>query len=203
VDSQPIGLVDLQHRLAKVETQNRRLKQLGVAALIILTLFLVMGQAPTKKAVEANEFVLKDDTGKVRIRLCMQDPDFSGGAAFPKMVFLDTKGNTSLEFDGSIPGLSREGADLGGTVQISDVQGHRVSALLADDSGGHFWVAKWKEDAAAWVNPGSVEAGDDNGFLAAVGVEDLVAPTPGQTHKTSAASVVLFDKNKNVIWKAP
>jgi hypothetical protein len=31
----------------------------------------------------------------------------------------------------------------------------------------------------------------------------MVTPRTGETHKTSAASLVLFDKDKNVIWKAP
>jgi hypothetical protein len=44
---------------------------------------------------------------------------------------------------------------------------------------------------------------DDQGFAATLGVKDLVTPRTGETHKTSAASLVMFDKAKNVIWKAP
>jgi hypothetical protein len=44
---------------------------------------------------------------------------------------------------------------------------------------------------------------DADGFAATLGVTDLVTPRTGETHKTSAASLVLFNKDKNVIWKAP
>jgi hypothetical protein len=44
---------------------------------------------------------------------------------------------------------------------------------------------------------------DDKGFSAALGVKELETSLTGETHSTSAASLVLFDKNRNVIWKAP
>jgi hypothetical protein len=44
---------------------------------------------------------------------------------------------------------------------------------------------------------------DPQGFSASFGVTDLITPSTGETHKTSAASLVLFDKKKSVIWKAP
>ncbi len=50
---------------------------------------------------------------------------------------------------------------------------------------------------------GEVRVSDDQGFSATMGAEELVTPHTGETHKTSAASLVLFDKNKNVLWKAP
>ena len=36
-----------------------------------------------------------------------------------------------------------------------------------------------------------------------IGSIDLETPRTGETHKTSAASVVLFDKDKQVVWQAP
>jgi hypothetical protein len=61
-----------------------------------------------------------------------------------------------------------------------------------------------KGDPKAVLGPGHLEVSDDEGFKAALGVEEnLVTPRTGETHKTSAASLLLFDKNKNVIWKAP
>jgi len=38
-------------------------------ALVSLALLMVMGQAPSKKAVEANQFVLHGDSGDVRALL--------------------------------------------------------------------------------------------------------------------------------------
>ena len=44
---------------------------------------------------------------------------------------------------------------------------------------------------------------DREGFQTTIGTTDLVTPRTGETHKTSAASLVLFDKDKKVLWKAP
>jgi hypothetical protein len=84
---------DMRGRLLKLEKQNRRFKQLGIAALIVPTLLLVMGQAASKKTVEANEFILKDGKGNVRVKLAMSDT--AAGAA-PEIVVFDEKGKTSM-----------------------------------------------------------------------------------------------------------
>jgi len=44
---------------------------------------------------------------------------------------------------------------------------------------------------------------DEEGFQTTIGTTDLLTPRTGETHKTSAASVVLFDKDNKVLWKAP
>jgi hypothetical protein len=49
----------------------------------------------------------------------------------------------------------------------------------------------------------SLELEDAQGYTAILGSGGLVTPKTGETHKTSAASLVLSDKDKNVIWKAP
>jgi hypothetical protein len=67
----PLSLEEMQDRLLKLEKQSRRLKQLGAVALIGVTLLVAMGQAPAKKTVEANEFILRDDSGNIRARLFM------------------------------------------------------------------------------------------------------------------------------------
>jgi hypothetical protein len=71
MNSHPASLGDLQERVVKLERQNRRFKQFGAVALIIPALLVVLGQAPSKKTVEANEFVLRDDAGNIRARLFM------------------------------------------------------------------------------------------------------------------------------------
>ena len=68
--------------------------------------------------------------------------------------------------------------------------------MLALDNG--------KGEQRLFMEPGHVELSDDDGYEAALGVEkNLVTPRTGETHKTSAASLLLFDRDKNVIWKAP
>jgi hypothetical protein len=49
----------------------------------------------------------------------------------------------------------------------------------------------------------SVRLIDKEGFQAALGTSPLVTMKTGETHQTSAASVVLFGKDKKVLWSAP
>ncbi len=59
------------------------------------------------------------------------------------------------------------------------------------------------QNAAVVVSPYSVGLFDEQGFQATLGRSALVTPRTGETQMRSAASLVMFDKNKNVIWKAP
>jgi len=49
----------------------------------------------------------------------------------------------------------------------------------------------------------SLTLNDKAGFSAVLGSADLVAPKTGRKESTSAASVTLFGKDKNVLWSAP
>jgi hypothetical protein len=71
VNSNPARFEELERRLLSVEKQNRRLKQLGAALLVLVTSLIVMGEAPSKKTVEANEFILPDSNGNVRAKLAV------------------------------------------------------------------------------------------------------------------------------------
>lgn len=97
------------------------------------------------------------------------------------MVFLDAKGTTNLELDGSIAGL------FGGTVGINDEKGRRVTSWFAGDAGGAFWISdpNLKNPASVSLTPGNVGVADEVGFEASLGREDLVTPSTGETHKTS------------------
>jgi hypothetical protein len=65
----------LANRVAKLEAQNRRLKRAGIASLVIVSSIIAMGQASTRKVIEANEFVLRDASGIARARLSMEATD--------------------------------------------------------------------------------------------------------------------------------
>jgi hypothetical protein len=187
---------DLQDRLIELEKQTCRFKQLGAAALIVPALLLVMGQTPSKKTVEANEFALKDDGGHVLARLSIKAlPGVAGGTIqAPVMDFLDEDGNHTLSILGGIGGW-------GGSLFIYS-QG---KATLVMDSAelrlGGITSTSGKETTL--IESGSLSLQDDEGFRTTVGTTDLITPRTGETHKTSAASLALFDKAKNVIWKAP
>ncbi len=49
----------------------------------------------------------------------------------------------------------------------------------------------------------SLEVSDEQGFSTRIGRTELETPRTGETHKTSAASIVLFDKDSKRLWSAP
>jgi hypothetical protein len=76
----------LAERVAKLEAQNRRLKQAGIAALVLASAAVLTGQTRTSRVLSANEFHLNDADGSVRARLLMD------AANRPILSLLDAKG---------------------------------------------------------------------------------------------------------------
>jgi hypothetical protein len=102
MNSTTLSMEVLQDRLLKLEIQNRRFKQLSAASLIGVTLLLTLGQAPPKKTIEANEFILRDDSGNIRARLWMGVPAGAaiGYPAAPQLVLIDEKGKQRVRLNG-------------------------------------------------------------------------------------------------------
>ncbi len=48
-----------------------------------------------------------------------------------------------------------------------------------------------------------IEIIDDEGFQAVLGSTGTVETRTGRTNQTSAASLILFGKDKEVLWSAP
>lgn len=84
----------LAERVAKLEAQNRRLKQAGIAALVLASAAVLMGQTQTRRVLEANEFHLKDADGSVRARLS------TDAANRPILSLLDAKGGPVASLGG-------------------------------------------------------------------------------------------------------
>jgi hypothetical protein len=190
-------LTDLQNRLLKVENQNRRLKLLGVMALIAVTSLIVMAHTPSRKTVEANEFVLRDDQGNIRARLSMD-----AAQSNPEMTLLDEKGRARLELKGGV------GSMYGGMVSVFDPRGQNRGIFSAWEAGGRISLLDSKGNPRTTLFPGDiwvaggVRLEDDDGFAAWLGRTGLLSE--GQTNPSSAASLILVDNNKKqVIWKAP
>jgi hypothetical protein len=214
---------DLRDRIAKLEKQNRRFKQFGTAGLLGVVLLLVTGQAPVKKVVEADEFILRDHSKNVRAKLSMMAEPLDS----PEMVLFDDKGRPSVQLTGGFTPTSEKGVH-GGGVSLFDSHGNERGSFLVDDdssyvrladakdsvktllregfvltAGGGLMVTNSETNAIAVVSSDHVMVSDRQGFFSTLGTADLVTPKTGETHKTSAASLVLFDKEKNVIWKTP
>lgn len=206
-------------RLEKLERQNRRMKQAGAVALLLATAVLLMGQASPNRTVEANEFVLKDANGRVRGRWSIK-------ADTAQFHLVDTNGvdRISLAELGNSTLLSLQDSDGGQRASLQVIRqtsqlllnhaDDRASVHLAAEESGNttltlFGISELNLAGRMrlWSNIDEGETGlsltDNKGFQTTIGTTDLVTPRTGETHKTSAASVVLFDKDNNVLWKAP
>jgi hypothetical protein len=154
-------------------------------------------EVETERAT-AKKFILTDANEKVRARLYVTEkhtenmtlpgmpaPVPANFNSSPMLTLFDEKGQARVMLDNSnISFVNSEGQGHG-------ILGNGFLSLMGDGV------------SSAWLAPGSIGVSDDQGFLTSVGVQALVTPRTGETQKTSAASIVLFDKNKNVIWKAP
>jgi len=188
-------LEELEKRVAALEGQNRRFRQTGAAALIAVTLLIIMGQAPSRKTVGANEFLLRDAAGNVRARLSMNE-----SLSNSELVLLDEKGGTRIKMEGG-NGVS------GGVVSVFDSRGN-LRGLISGGFGGHISLLDSTGSPKTTIAPGDiwVDGGirleDDNGFAAWVGKTGLLYEGEAQT--ASAASLILVDNpHRKVLWKAP
>ena len=189
--------IELQDRLSRLEKQNRRCKQLGVAALLVVVSLIGMAQAPSSKTVEANEFILRDGSGNVRARLSMNE-----SRSGPEMVLLDEKGRSRIKLEGFNESL------YGGSVTVFNSQGQLRGLFTGRDNGGGISLLNSEGHPGTTLFPGDVwVAGgirleDDDGFAAWLGRTNLLYE--GEAHTASAASLILVDNpHRKVIWKAP
>lgn len=285
--SQERTIEGVLERLARLERQNDRLKRIGAAVLVGAAALLLMAQKSQTKVVEANEFVLRDNSGRVRASLSV-DSLLGDALSSAQLVLFDIKGRRRVVLaSGSVlpdSGTALLLADsqgrtrlrisaedsLGGTLDMLNEKQAPVTTLTtssaklpmvtadsvitpnlllardinnvggiltvgADNTGGIALLSGGYRDMldlqpsfarfsklngsipgpanivtlvqqatvkAAFL-PDSLFVSDDQGFSADLGVQDLVTPRTGETQKTSAASLILFDKNKSVIWKTP
>ena len=151
------SLVELIGRIERLEKHNRQINRLAAAALLCAGALLLMGQTASKKIVEANEFVLRDNSGNARARLSMSEIG-------PEMVLLDETGGTRVRLRGSTL--------LGGEVSVFNRQGEPRGLLSAFFDQGHVSLLDSKGKTRTTVSPGIiwVDGGvmleDDKGFAA-------------------------------------
>lgn len=218
----------LEKRVAKLEAQNWRFKKAGIASFIIATAIIMMGQAPAKRIVTADEFILKDSPGIARATL-----GFAGVSNEPTLTLIDSNRRErayltteAIEF-ADVNGTTRvllgstAAADLvvEGKTQIVD-QGPRLFFNGADrktlmeirgmSSGSSISFlgqrpAKWGQQAVleSSADGPSLTLSDAQGFRTIAGIASLKTPSTGASTKTSAASVILFDKEGRSVWSAP
>ena len=182
----------IANRVAKLEAQNRRLKKVGIASLIVAAAVIAMGQASTKKVIEANEFVLKDTNGETRAWLGMAQ-------TVAQLVIYGPENNKGgFMIIGSGPNgpiISLADGKANQRVNLDLQPGGDPRLIFRDESGS----------STAYLAGGGpyLSLSDGEGFQTTIGRTDLLTPRTGESHKTSAASVVLLGKDRTVLWSAP
>jgi hypothetical protein len=83
------------------------------------------------------------------------------------------------------PGLQLCQWKEGPILIFTDTQGIRVMLRVLKDNGPFLTMS------------------DKRGYSATLGVNTIVAPQTGDSHTSSAASLLLFDRDHKVIWSAP
>ena len=76
----------LEARIKRLESQNRRLKWLGIGLVVLAMASAAWGQTTAKEVTQAQKFELRDDAGHLRAELAM----LSGG---PALRFFDADGD--------------------------------------------------------------------------------------------------------------
>ena len=196
--TQPTDNQDLMVRVGRLERQARRLKVLIVTFTLGMGATVLMGQAGPVRTLEATAFILKDETGMVRAKLFI-DPTVKG----PSLSLYDSKGQRRVWLN------QNSKRDAEGLILYSDPPEQYGSAqvlLTPDGASLNLLSAKLKGGILLATNsiPGpALEIVDAKGFSANVGVGEIEVPGTGEERTTSAASIILHDKNGKVIWSAP
>jgi hypothetical protein len=100
----------LSERVSRLERQNRFLRAAASALALVFVSAIAMGQASPRRKVEAEEFVVKDPQGRVRVRLARRGLFLLDEKGVPVVALGDTG---ALMLNGDTPSvqLNRNGSD--------------------------------------------------------------------------------------------
>jgi hypothetical protein len=203
--------IELARRLEKLERDNRRLKGIGIAALVLAAaLGAIAATSPVPEKITAHEFEVVDGNGRTRAILEAVNP--SGTT----LTFLDSIGRKRVILAGGTGrvgntyGYLELGEDAATEQYVLTTAGGHGGVTLSD--GGLMMQAYPLSEGNGSVllqGPGAggptLELTDSKGFTMDIGTAGTETPHTGATQQTSAASIIMFgnDKNHRVIWRAP
>ena len=187
---------DLQSRLEKLEKENRWLRRLETATVLVVGIAALLAtQIHRSHIIEAEQFVLKDSNGKTQGTMVVT-PDG------PSLVLYDSNqvSRLALSVFKNMPGLTLHGsgksaAVLGVVPSGPGLQGPESAGLMLYDLEGNP-----RAQLDAGMEGPRLYLEDEKGFSATVG-SYYSSEYPGQKHM--AARVILSQKDLGVIWHAP
>lgn len=204
-------------RLERLEARDRRIKQSALLCVLLLMGAGLMAQTTKKKPaaaakpaptptpaapaappgptiVEAQGFILKDANGQVRAELSM-----SGTG--PTLKLRDATGMALVT-------VSLNDGPSGGPMLLLSSPQRTASLTMSALEGGGAQMSLIGNRPDIQLHLGvspdktSLELSDKDGAGATIGDDTYVAKN-GKAKNASAASVVLFDKDRKTLWAAP
>ena len=219
--SQTPDLQAVAERLGKVEKQNRRLKSVGIAVLVLVSAVLVIGQTVPKERIllEAEAFILRDKNGNIRAGLMVNEDgeatlffgDKNGTTRAQLMVHED--GGPILTFRDK-NGTARAGLmlDEDGWPILSfyDKNGTVRAGLMLDEDGSPSLSFHDKNGTfRAWLvleedgMPSFMLYDENDNKRAVLGFTSLEVTKTGEVRNLPPSSLVLFNKEGKVLFEAP
>ncbi len=176
-------------RLRRLEAENRVLKVLGAACLLLSVCLLVVACSNDRQAIRAQRFVLVDAHGKTMGGLV-------AGSEGPALELYDGNGilRVVISLAGGMPNLTLKDASGTGRLVLGIVP-TGPGLILADEQGAlRARLDVGHEGPRLYVE-------DEKGFSTTVG--SYYTADPKANAKLTAASLVLSHQRLGVIWHVP
>jgi len=184
--------------IEKLEKQIRQTRLIG--AVLFVALIVAACESRTISVVEAQKFVLRDSSGKVRTEIAM-DHDY------PVIRLFDKNGKLMTLLGAGQLWVSGEKGNatlLGDILQIQDgTLGTTLGFNLLGGEGGRLWLSGKDGTIVIDSDTPVMELSDTDGFRADLGRNALVTPKTGANETTSAAALVLSNKKGQILWRTP
>lgn len=224
--------MNIEERIERLERQNRRLRNgLGVVVIAAITVGLVgfTAQQGIPDVVRARQFVVVDSRGDLLAsfhslnekepRLSFWDSAFlkknPGGDRIREWAFfgVDHDGKTlSLRMNhqnGKSAVIVTTSEEGGAGLILTDAKSSGMIAMRAATDGQRISLTGSSKRAIRLTNGQLshltyISLSDENGIDRAVlGATSLTTTRTGTVEKRAPSSLILFDKDGKVLWKAP
>jgi len=161
----------------------------------------VLAQDEVPRVIEAQEFRVVDDEGRVRVRLGFGTVGDEGYLEETRLLFFDEKGEPRIQ----IRDYAR-----GPFIQIQE-SGSGASAFLEIGPKPRFGMWNTQGGVGSRINLSFSNEGipkielldQDNKIRAVLGTTELKNTSTGSTEIRAPSSLVLFDEEGKVAWSAP
>ncbi len=201
--------VDILRRLGKLESENSRLKRLVVlaalAGIVLAALLLGTRIRPSLasqpqsdlQTIQAYGFILRDSAGRTRAHLFFSDANGS-----PMLSFNDPDGRPRLilgadDHNTCILAYSPNGGSFVSTSTASS------DGAIVEASASERGTPEGSASLSAFKHVTQLEAEDAKGFKTIIGNASIAHIRTRNPQLTNAASVVMYDRNGHIVWKAP